>query len=245
MHSVCILIYVSMYLYSYLSRYGISGLAARGDWEKFEMRLRMTIEWTQRYTLRPWLSKFWHALGGLDRVNSDMHSKLWSRESFGGRDPVNSEMRCEAEIDWTHRCTCGPLWGKCGDELCGCDGASLEMHLWRPWSSEQRDALRGCYRASVEMHLQAMIDRDRRWSLCKLSMGGALGAYETLLISLLTRNCGNVTMWLYLCSSYGELAGGSQSVGRHAGSWGYIQGLTHHRENEGMTDNLRYLLHPV
>jgi len=44
MHSVCILIYVSMYLYSYLSTDGISGLAARGDCQQFEVRLKMTIE---------------------------------------------------------------------------------------------------------------------------------------------------------------------------------------------------------
>jgi len=44
MHSVCILIYVSMYLYSYLSTHGISGLAARGDCQQFEVRLKMTIE---------------------------------------------------------------------------------------------------------------------------------------------------------------------------------------------------------
>jgi len=44
MHSVCILIYVSMYLYSYLSTHGISRLAARGGGQQFEVRLKMTIE---------------------------------------------------------------------------------------------------------------------------------------------------------------------------------------------------------
>ena len=44
MHSVCILIYVSMYLYSYLlSKDGISGLAARGDCQQFEVRLKMMM----------------------------------------------------------------------------------------------------------------------------------------------------------------------------------------------------------
>jgi len=42
--SYCILIYVSMYLYSYLSTHGISGLAASGDSEQLEVRLKMTIE---------------------------------------------------------------------------------------------------------------------------------------------------------------------------------------------------------
>ena len=43
MHSVCILIYVSMYLYSYLlSTLGISGLAAGGDCQEFEVHLKIT-----------------------------------------------------------------------------------------------------------------------------------------------------------------------------------------------------------
>jgi len=51
--------------------------------------------------------------------------------------------------------------------------------------------------------------------------------------------------WLYLWSSYGELAGGGGSVGRYAGSWSYIQQSTRNRENEGTTDNLRYMLYSV
>jgi len=41
MYSVAILIYVSMYLYSYPSTHGISGLAAGGAWEQFEVRLKI------------------------------------------------------------------------------------------------------------------------------------------------------------------------------------------------------------
>jgi len=51
--------------------------------------------------------------------------------------------------------------------------------------------------------------------------------------------------WLYLWSSYGELAGGGRSVGRYAGSWSYIQESTQIRENEGTTDNLRCKLYSV
>ena len=163
MHSVCIVIYVSMYLYSYLSTHGISGLVARGDWEQFEVWLKMTIEWTQRYTLRPWSSEFGDAIGDRDWVNSEMH---W-----------------EAVIKRVRTCTWRPRSSELRDAL-GCrDGASLEMHLWRPWSSELRDALRGCYWASLEMHLQAIIERDWRWSICRRSMAGVLGVYETLLNS--------------------------------------------------------------
>ena len=42
--SVCILIHVSMYLYSYPSTHSISGLAAGGDSEQFKVRLKMMIE---------------------------------------------------------------------------------------------------------------------------------------------------------------------------------------------------------
>jgi len=34
-------------------------------------------------------------------------------------------------------------------------------------------------------------------------------------------------------------------VGRHAGSWSYIQGSTRNHENEGTTDNLRCMLYSV
>ena len=79
-----------MYLYSYLSTHGISGLATRGDCQQLEVHLKMTknmyspslspppIEWTRSCTGRPWSSEFGHALGGGDRVNSEMHSELWS-----------------------------------------------------------------------------------------------------------------------------------------------------------------------
>jgi len=37
-------VFSSMYLYSYQSTQGISGLAARGDCQQFKVRLTMTIE---------------------------------------------------------------------------------------------------------------------------------------------------------------------------------------------------------
>jgi len=73
MYSVCILIYVSVYLYSYPSTHGISGLATGGAWEQCEVRLKMTIEWTQRYTPRLWSSEFGDALGGDDRACLEIH----------------------------------------------------------------------------------------------------------------------------------------------------------------------------
>jgi hypothetical protein len=44
MYSVSVLIYVSMYLYSYPSMHSTSGLAAGGARQQFKERLKMTIE---------------------------------------------------------------------------------------------------------------------------------------------------------------------------------------------------------
>jgi len=111
-------IYVSMYLYSYPSTQAISGLTAGGAWEKFEVRLEMTIEWTQRYTPRPWSSKSRDALGDWDRVNSEIHleariERLWRciwrlrlselRDAFGGGNRASLEMHLEAMIVRTCR----------------------------------------------------------------------------------------------------------------------------------------------
>jgi len=62
-------IYVSIYLYSYPSTHSISGLPAGSAWEQFEVGLKMTIEWTQRYTPSPWSSEFGDALGGDHRAS--------------------------------------------------------------------------------------------------------------------------------------------------------------------------------
>ena len=64
-------VFSSIYLciYSYPSTHAISGLAAGGAWEQFEVRLKMTIDWTQRYSTRPWSSDIWNPLGSRDRVN--------------------------------------------------------------------------------------------------------------------------------------------------------------------------------
>ena len=150
MYSVCILIYVSMYLYSYQSTHGISGLAAGGAWEQFEVRLKMTIEWTQRYT------------PGCDRASLEMHLEAvikrvcrctwrpWSCE-LGGCNRASLEIHLEAVIERVWRYVLG-----------GHDRANSEAVIergwrstWRPWSCE----LEGCNRASLEIHLKAVIER--------------------------------------------------------------------------------------
>jgi len=180
MYSVCILIYVSMYLYSYPFTQGIAGLAAGGAWELFEVRLTMTIEWTQRYTPRPWSSELGDALGGRDRVNSEMH--------------------LEAMIERVWWCTWRPRWSHLRDELGGHDRASLEMHLeaviewterctWRPWSSEFGDALAGYDRARLKEYV-GVVDLevvDWRCTSCWDSIHW--------LVNLQLRECDEVTEW--------------------------------------------------
>ena len=133
-----------MYLYRYLSTHGISGVAACGDCQWFEVRLNMTMEWTQRYTPRRWSSGFGDALGGWDRANSEMYleavieqvercaGRLWSSkfgDAIGHRDWVNSEMHWEGLIEWVPSCTLSPQSSKFADGHWGHDRASLEMQL--------------------------------------------------------------------------------------------------------------------
>jgi len=181
MYSICLLICVSMYLYSYPAIHAISELA----WEQFKVRLKMTIEWTQRYTWRQLLCELRDALGGCDRASLEMHLeaeivqlrdtpggcnwmslrctwRAWSSgDALGGRDRV------------TQRCTWRP-WS-----------CNWEMHLeaviervWRytgwPWSSELRDAPGGCDRVNWEMYLEAAIERVWRctWRPWSCELGG-------------------------------------------------------------------------
>jgi len=104
-----------MYLYSYPSTHGISGLAAGGVWEQFEVWLKMMIEWTQRYTPRPWWSRFGDALGGGNRAYLEMHM--------------------EAMLVRT--------WRPWSSQLGDMHFKAMIVLPWRPWSSEFGDALRG------------------------------------------------------------------------------------------------------
>jgi len=155
MDSGCILIYVSMSLYSYQSttqgytprpwssEFG-DALGGR-DRVSLEMHLEAEVEWTQRCTLRPWSSEFRDALGGRDRVNWELHleaviERVWRctwrprsselRAALGGRDRASLEMYLEAEIDRVWRCTGRPWSSEFGDALvAGYDGARLKEYL--------------------------------------------------------------------------------------------------------------------
>jgi len=136
-----------MYLYSYPSTHAISGQAAGGAWEQFEVRLKMTIEWTRRFTPRLWSSDFGDALGGSNWASLEIHleaviERVW-RYALGGHGYAN----LQAVIKRVWRYTWRPWSSELGDALGGRDWASLEMLLeaviervwrytWMPWSSE-------------------------------------------------------------------------------------------------------------
>jgi len=116
--NICVqCVFSSMYLYSYLSTHGISGLAARGECQQFEVRLKMTIEWTQRYTPRPWSSEFGDALvAGYDCARLEEYLEVVDLEAVDGR-----RARCWDSI---HRVVNSKPWE--------CDEVSSPLQLlWR------------------------------------------------------------------------------------------------------------------
>jgi len=192
-----------MYLYSYPSTHSISGLAAGGAWEQCQVRLIMTIEWTQRYTLRLWSSEFGDAIGDRDWVNSEIHWEaviewVWRYtwrprsselgDALWGHDWVSSGMQSETEIELTQRYTLRPWPSEFGDALGGWDGVNSEMHLeamikwvwicpWRPWSSEFGHAIGGRDQVNSEMHSEAVTERVLRCTCSRLwscEIGGVL-----------------------------------------------------------------------
>jgi len=159
-------------------------------------------------------------------------------------------MHLEAEIEWTHWCTWRSLSSELRDALGGCDRANLVAvieevwsYTWRPWSNEFGDSFGGRDWGSLEKHLEAVVEWD--WtSTWRRSMDGEPGA-ETLSISYVTRNRGNVTRWLYFSALIESWLMAVDRVGRHAGSWSDIQGLTLNHDNEGKTNNLGWMLYSV
>jgi hypothetical protein len=156
----------------------MSGLAAGGA---------SVNEWTERCTWRLRSSEFGDALGGRNRVNSEMHLEAGIK--------LNSRMHLEAMIELGRR----RIWRQrsCYSEM---HLEAMIERLWgctgRPWWSEHRDIL-GCRnRVSFELHLEVMMKKDWR-STWRRSMGGVPGA-ETVSICWLTRNFVNVMWWLSL-----------------------------------------------
>jgi len=106
-------IYVSLYVYSYPSTDGISGLAADSASEQFKVHLKMIIEWTEWCTWRWWLNQLGDAW------------VRWYLSQFGGHEWVSWEKHCKALIKWVWGCTWRPWWCNLG----GHDWTSLEMLL--------------------------------------------------------------------------------------------------------------------
>jgi len=173
-----------------------------------ELAAGRTIKWTQRYTPRPWSSQFGDALGVLDAVN------------------------LEVVIERVWRYT----WMLRSCELGGRIRASLVIHLegvmeWvsgytcRLWWSEFGDSLGGRDRARLDEYLEAV---DRRCAGCWDCIGQ--------LVDLQRWECDK--RWPYLWALPQSWLMAVDCIGRHAGSWSYIEGSTCNHEIEGMKNNL-------
>jgi len=81
-------VFSSMYLDCYPSTDGISGLAAAGGWEPFNVRWTMTIERPPRYTPWPWSNEYGDEHGGGNWDDLHIHSDAHTRVQFG----MHSEM---------------------------------------------------------------------------------------------------------------------------------------------------------
>jgi len=146
----------------------------------------MTIEWTQRYTPRPWSRDFGDALRGGDRAYLEEQldavmqwserctPRLWSSE-FG-------DALVEAVIERVWRYTWRPWSSQFGDTVRGHDRASLEICTWRPWWCE----LGGLNWASLEIHLEAVIERDSRctWRPWSSEFRGTLGGRDQVSLEI-------------------------------------------------------------
>ena len=136
----------------------------------------MTIERTLRYTLRPWSSEIGDALGGVNRVQLEIH--------------------LEAMIEWTQRCTPRSWSTEFGDAPAGHDQA------WRPQSSDFGDTL-GCRDwASLEMHLKAMIVRICR--LWPSEFRDPLGGHDWAYLKAIIEQIGRYT-WRPWLSKFGDM----------------------------------------
>jgi len=139
MYSVCILIYVCVYLYSYPSTHAISGLAA--VWRIYTPRHPVHLLYPCISVQPPSLLE---DILDRARLRCTWRRRLSElRDALGDWDRVNSEMYLEAGIERVWRFS----WRPWSCELAGRNWVSLEIHLeaviervwrhtWRPWSSE-------------------------------------------------------------------------------------------------------------
>jgi hypothetical protein len=132
-------IYSSILQYSDQSTHGICGMAARRNCEQFKVCLKMTLEWTQRYTTRPWSSEF--------------------GDSHGGRDWASLEMYWKAVIEQVWRCTLRPWSSESGNALGDWDWLNWELHMEAGIERDWRCNWKPRDGVNSEMYLEAEIER--------------------------------------------------------------------------------------
>jgi len=143
-----------MYPYSYPSTHSISGLAAGGVWEQFEVHLKIKIKWTQRYTLRPWSSKIGDTLVRGYRAYLELH--------------------LDTVIKWTAWCTPRSWSRKFGDAPGGHECVDFQPVIERPWRCTWRQLSSECggwNRARLDEYFEAVDARCTRcWDSVHLSV---------------------------------------------------------------------------
>ena len=162
------LVFWSMYPYSYLSTQSISGLAAGGTGEQWKVRLKITIEWTQRYTPRPWLSKFKGVPEGSNQAYFAIHFDVM--------------------IKWTKRCTGRLWWSEFGDALGGNDHANFEAVIKRDWTSTWRRSMDGVLGAQT-LFISELT--PKRWNLTRWVYPCTLMASWLMAVYHVGRHYGN------------------------------------------------------
>jgi len=154
-------------------------------------------QWTQRWTLRPWLGEFGDAIGDPDWVNSEMHLEVmikrvwrctlrrWPSE-FGY--VLGDDYRAYSEIHWhpiierVSRCTWRPGLGK----LLRKSRVNLEIHFG------------GCDRARLDEYLEVVDGRSAEcWDFIYQLVVSQAGEWVNVSfpMNLLWRTAG----WWWIC----------------------------------------------
>jgi len=175
---------------------------------------------------------------------------------------MNFEMDTNIAIEPVWRCTSSHWSCTLGVHNC----ASLEMHLeavingiwrdiWKPWSSELRDALRDPDQASLEMDWAALFEQGWRYtleavmvqdgmSIWRQSTDGLPG-FGTLLIRELPCGSASVTKRFHIWAQLASWLMSVDHIGRHACTWSYIPESLCNHENEEKTNSLGCQLNAV
>jgi len=178
---------------------------------------------------------------------------------LGGHNREISEIHFEGTIELVRRCPWRHWSSELPDAHRGCDWPSKEMHLQAVIEQDWKST----WRWSILQVVDLAGGRSCSWSimqvvdvagvrLCGLSIlqvvhpeavnGRRAGCWDCIhrIVKTQLWECDEVTVPLQLLWRTGWCW--STCVGRHTGSWSYIEGSTCNRESEGMTDSARCLL---